>query len=44
MVPDAKYCIAFSGVSEEFAATLSCSGITAYGAIQKALVGLAKWV
>lgn len=42
LVPDAKYCVPFSGISEEFAATLSCSGITAYGAIRKALQGLAN--
>lgn len=41
MVPDAKYLVPFSGVSEEFASTLACSGLTAYGAIQKARQGLA---
>ncbi|KAI9023913.1 alcohol dehydrogenase GroES domain protein [Hyaloraphidium curvatum] len=40
IVPKARYLIPFSTVSEEFASTLACSGLTAYGAIQKALATL----
>lgn len=42
IVPNPKYLVPFSGVSEEFASTLACSGLTAYGAIQKARQGLAQ--
>src|SRR5688572_4828175 len=35
LVPDAKYLIDASGVEEGFAATLACSGLTAYSAAAK---------
>lgn len=35
IVPDAKYLIAADGLDESFAATLACSGLTAYSAIRK---------
>ncbi|KAI9026333.1 alcohol dehydrogenase GroES domain protein [Hyaloraphidium curvatum] len=38
--PHPKYLVPFENVSEEFASTLACSGLTAYGAIQKSLVDL----
>ncbi len=34
-VPDAKYLVDAAGVDESFAATLACSGLTAYSAINK---------
>ncbi|KAI9028424.1 alcohol dehydrogenase GroES domain protein [Hyaloraphidium curvatum] len=40
LVPRAKYLVPYSGITEEFACTLACSGLTAYGAIKKSLVGL----
>src|SRR5215213_1739023 len=41
LVPDAKYLIDASGIDESFAATLACSGLTAYSASAK-LPPLAK--
>ena len=35
LVPDAKYLIDASGIDEAFAATLACSGVTAYSASAK---------
>ena len=35
LVPDAKYLIDASGIDESFAATLACSGLTAYSAAAK---------
>ena len=35
LVPDAKYLVDASGIDEGFAATLACSGITAYSATAK---------
>lgn len=35
VVPDAKYLVAFDGISEERACTYACSGITAYSALRK---------
>src|SRR5207244_13272640 len=35
LVPDPKYLVDASGVDEAFAATLACSGITAYSATAK---------
>ena len=35
LVPDAKYLVDATGVDEGFAATLACSGLTAYSAIRK---------
>ena len=35
MVPDSKYLVDATGVDEAFAATLACSGLTAYSAINK---------
>jgi D-arabinose 1-dehydrogenase-like Zn-dependent alcohol dehydrogenase len=35
LVPDAKYLVDASGVDESFAATLACSGLTAYSAAAK---------
>jgi D-arabinose 1-dehydrogenase-like Zn-dependent alcohol dehydrogenase len=35
LVPDAKYLIDASGIDEAFAATLACSGVTAYSAAAK---------
>ena len=35
LIPDAKYLIDASGVDESFAATLACSALTAYSAVQK---------
>jgi D-arabinose 1-dehydrogenase-like Zn-dependent alcohol dehydrogenase len=35
LVPDPKYLVDASGVDEAFAATLACSGLTAYSAINK---------
>jgi D-arabinose 1-dehydrogenase-like Zn-dependent alcohol dehydrogenase len=41
IAPQARYCIEVpSNIGEEFAATLACSGLTAYGAIKKSLVDL----
>ena len=37
MVPDARYLIDLTGLPEEFACTLACSGLTAYSALKKAL-------
>lgn len=37
MVPDARYLIDLTGVPEEFACTLACSGLTAYSALKKTL-------
>lgn len=36
MVPDARYLLAFDPLPESFAATLACSGLTAYSALCKA--------
>lgn len=36
VVPDAKYLLAYDGVSEELACTYACSGITAWTALNKA--------
>jgi D-arabinose 1-dehydrogenase-like Zn-dependent alcohol dehydrogenase len=35
LVPDAKYLVDASGIDEAFAATLACSGVTAYSAAAK---------
>jgi D-arabinose 1-dehydrogenase-like Zn-dependent alcohol dehydrogenase len=35
VVPDAKYLVDSSGIEDSFAATLACSGLTAYSATQK---------
>ena len=40
LVPDAKYLVDSSGIEDSFAATLACSGVTAYSAAAK-LPGLA---
>ncbi|KAI9028728.1 alcohol dehydrogenase GroES domain protein [Hyaloraphidium curvatum] len=43
LVPEDRYCLPYaSRVSEEFAATMACSGLTAYGAVKRALGGLPK--
>ncbi len=36
LVPDPKYLVDASGIDESFAATLACSGVTAYSAIREA--------
>lgn len=38
--PNAKYLVPFEKISEEFASTLACSGLTALGAIKKSLIDL----
>ena len=35
LIPDAKYLVDASGIDESFAATLACSALTAYSAVQK---------
>jgi D-arabinose 1-dehydrogenase-like Zn-dependent alcohol dehydrogenase len=35
LIPDPKYLVDASGIDESFAATLACSGVTAYSAIAK---------
>lgn len=37
VVPDARYLVATDGVDDAFAATLACSGVTSYSAVNKAL-------
>lgn len=37
IVPDAEYLVDASGIDEAFAATLACSGLTAYSAVSKLL-------
>lgn len=37
LVPDAKYLVTTDGVDDAFAATLACSGVTSYSAVNKLL-------
>lgn len=40
LVPHSSWLVPYANISEEFACTLACSGLTAYGAIQKSLIDL----
>ena len=45
LVPDSRYLLDASGIDESFAATLACSGLTAYSAINKLpALGPKDWV
>ncbi len=45
IIPDAKYLVDAEGIDPSFAATLACSGLTTYSAIQKfPTLGPADWV